>query len=457
MNRNRLVRIAITAFLVPAAALLLGSGAQAVPPSPYLTASIGTQISGHEVSSTTNSIASGTTFEGHLAWNFHLANDDPSNPVVTAPEISVASGYDASLFFAKGPSFPTTSFPFVVSQPSLAPYSGFGLGLGSSLPASMQVGCDTARSVDPPVVPPGGEQQTITFTIRCVDPNVHSVNGGMDLFPPCGNGDALCTGPTSFTVVSVVPPQNLDQGEQWDDFVVDQPVHLGFDLGNLVAGKQYTVALVVQTPNPFDVPIVWTPGMGLSEYVTQPSSCSVCSVPTSSLTIPVPSLDGPSPNAGAVTFSTGEPHTWDMNVVDQRDVGYGGTDGGGLNYAGPTSATAGQRVTLSAGWDPGGNMGLDGTPVTFTLGSQSCTGATSDGQASCTITLTQPVGSYTLKLFSPGDLSVYPTSASASFSITGPTSTNQCKNSGWRVFGIFKNQGDCVSYVATKGKNPPSG
>jgi len=34
-----------------------------------------------------------------------------------------------------------------------------------------------------------------------------------------------------------------------------------------------------------------------------------------------------------------------------------------------------------------------------------------------------------------------------------PTSTPQCKNSGWRSFGVFKNQGDCVSFVATGGKN----
>jgi hypothetical protein len=36
-----------------------------------------------------------------------------------------------------------------------------------------------------------------------------------------------------------------------------------------------------------------------------------------------------------------------------------------------------------------------------------------------------------------------------------PTSKDQCKNGGWQTFNnpAFKNQGDCVSYVATKGKN----
>jgi hypothetical protein len=36
-----------------------------------------------------------------------------------------------------------------------------------------------------------------------------------------------------------------------------------------------------------------------------------------------------------------------------------------------------------------------------------------------------------------------------------PTSKEQCKNGGWRTFGVFKNQGDCVSFVATEGSNPP--
>jgi hypothetical protein len=36
-----------------------------------------------------------------------------------------------------------------------------------------------------------------------------------------------------------------------------------------------------------------------------------------------------------------------------------------------------------------------------------------------------------------------------------PTTRDQCKNGGWRTYGVFKNQGDCVSFVATGGKNPP--
>lgn len=37
----------------------------------------------------------------------------------------------------------------------------------------------------------------------------------------------------------------------------------------------------------------------------------------------------------------------------------------------------------------------------------------------------------------------------------GPQTTADCRDGGWQTYGVFANQGDCVSYVATKGKNPP--
>ena len=38
-----------------------------------------------------------------------------------------------------------------------------------------------------------------------------------------------------------------------------------------------------------------------------------------------------------------------------------------------------------------------------------------------------------------------------------PTSKEQCKRGGWQAYGVFKNQGDCVSFVATGGRNHPAG
>lgn len=41
---------------------------------------------------------------------------------------------------------------------------------------------------------------------------------------------------------------------------------------------------------------------------------------------------------------------------------------------------------------------------------------------------------------------------------TAPSSREECKDEGWKVFSPpFKNQGDCVSFVATQGRNPADG
>ncbi|CAA9563699.1 MAG: hypothetical protein AVDCRST_MAG49-2720 [uncultured Thermomicrobiales bacterium] len=39
----------------------------------------------------------------------------------------------------------------------------------------------------------------------------------------------------------------------------------------------------------------------------------------------------------------------------------------------------------------------------------------------------------------------------------GPATAAECKDGGFAAFGVFKNQGDCVSFVETGGGNPPAG
>jgi hypothetical protein len=68
-----------------------------------------------------------------------------------------------------------------------------------------------------------------------------------------------------------------------------------------------------------------------------------------------------------------------------------------LSYTGATSGVAGQPFTMSGTLttdDPAAGTGLSGKTVSFTLGSQSCSGTTdSSGDASCTLnSLNQPVG-----------------------------------------------------------------
>jgi hypothetical protein len=65
-----------------------------------------------------------------------------------------------------------------------------------------------------------------------------------------------------------------------------------------------------------------------------------------------------------------------------------------------------------------------------------------------------PVGATLTPPFTqaPLDLNI-----SAVLSPALPTAKDECKDGGWQSFGVFKNQGDCVSFVATGGKNPPAG
>lgn len=37
-----------------------------------------------------------------------------------------------------------------------------------------------------------------------------------------------------------------------------------------------------------------------------------------------------------------------------------------------------------------------------------------------------------------------------------PTDKEECRDGDWQTFGVFKSQGDCVSFVATGGKNKPA-
>jgi hypothetical protein len=55
----------------------------------------------------------------------------------------------------------------------------------------------------------------------------------------------------------------------------------------------------------------------------------------------------------------------------------------------------------------------------------------------------------------------YALTASATFVVEPPsdvlpTTLEECKQDGWEAYLIFKNQGDCVSFLSTDGKNEPA-
>lgn len=76
-----------------------------------------------------------------------------------------------------------------------------------------------------------------------------------------------------------------------------------------------------------------------------------------------------------------------------------------------------------------------------------------------------PVGTGPVTISTPGEIyfglndGSYYGDNSGSYTVTVDVymvaSFASCKNGGWSSYGVFKNQGDCVSFVATNGMNLP--
>jgi hypothetical protein len=94
-------------------------------------------------------------------------------------------------------------------------------------------------------------------------------------------------------------------------------------------------------------------------------------------------------------------------------------DGTILKYTGPASSKPSKSVTLTGSLTDDMFRGLGGLAVTFTLGSQSCTGTTNgSGIASCTIAkLVQNPGNYLVTASFGGNVDYLPSSASTAFKI----------------------------------------
>jgi hypothetical protein len=109
-----------------------------------------------------------------------------------------------------------------------------------------------------------------------------------------------------------------------------------------------------------------------------------------------------------------------------------------LNTFALTSSIAVQPGDLLGLWSAGANCGVPSGVGVLPFDSVSTPPAVG-------ATLTPPFAS-------SGHLNI-----SAVLSPALPTTKDECKDGGWQSFGVFKNQGDCVSFVATGGKNPPAG
>jgi hypothetical protein len=120
--------------------------------------------------------------------------------------------------------------------------------------------------------------------------------------------------------------------------------------------------------------------------------------------------------------------------------------------SGPQVLTPGALNTFPVG----GNMLVHGGDVLgfWSLDAACSTGTANPGDASPFNDTMTPlnVGESVGTVFLTGYLS----NISATLTPLLPTSKDDCKSGGWASFGVFKNQGDCVSFVASGGKNPPA-
>jgi hypothetical protein len=299
-----------------------------------------------------------TLQDGYMSWYSIISND--TQAPLTNGSISVMSGYDPFLFNS------VPSFPFTTIFPVLTPGEHFAGQLNSSssenmIPATFSLGYNSTKTVSPKTIPVGGTQQTVTVTVTPIDSRFSGTGAAGTAFH-INLGSEV----PGVTVVSATyDPANESQGERVE--TSQESLLEWWHLYDPKINKTYTFTAVLNIPNQYGIAFEFQP---IVRLYGDSQTLQYMAYPGTTVTIPDPTLDGPVPGSGAVTFSIAETgHFWLSKHSDMYSTEYAGT---------------------------------------------------------------QPP------------------------SISLPTNKDQCKKGGWQSFAVFKNQGDCVSYVSTHGKNPPA-
>lgn len=144
----------------------------------------------------------------------------------------------------------------------------------------------------------------------------------------------------------------------------------------------------------------------------------------------------PSAAGTSIALRAYDPSTDSWTARSSSPVSWTGGDFSGLG------AVHGLIYVVDAGvvqiYDPATDTWTAGTPTPTLASGRSAVGAGGT-------------------LYAVGGLGCCPTVLSETWAFTPPlpTAISECKSGAWRAFGVFKNQGDCVSFVATGGRNPP--
>ncbi len=123
----------------------------------------------------------------------------------------------------------------------------------------------------------------------------------------------------------------------------------------------------------------------------------------------------------------------------------------------PADGKATSTITVQAKDFTGANETTGGASVTLstTLGTLGAVSDNGNGTYTATVTAGTTPGPAVIS----GTINGESIANRATVTFTPPplpTTNDQCTKGGWQGFnGVFKNQGDCVSFVATHGKNEP--
>jgi hypothetical protein len=339
---------------VAAAVLVVVVAQPAVADSPPdLNASASASVKANVAADVDSVSGSAVQIGGH-GYFFSITNQSPNT--VTNATVTMTSGWDLSYFPG------ISALPFTSTTSTLAPGQStdsldFSQLCCTLVPSSFAEGFDSTRTMQPTQIGAGGGTQTVQVSLELTDPALAARIFSLSV--SVRSPDWLIAG---VTLDSASGPTNLDHGESLSP---SSSPGLGADWSVLgpQLNKLYTFTYTLHVPNPFGVPFDFKPSIHI---VADPFATRTTVGPSTSVSVPVPSLDGATPGAGGVVFNVDQPVTWQLVTNENHELDY---------------APLVQQINL-------------------------------------------------------------------------PTSKDQCMNGGWQGFAIFKNQGDCVSYVATKGKNP---
>lgn len=177
------------------------------------------------------------------------------------------------------------------------------------------------------------------------------------------------------------------------------------------------------------------------------------------------------------TVSAGQTNITDWNVVSgtvdyigtywqasngTRSIDMDGNDAGTISQTLATTPGATYTVTFDMSGNPDGGPVVKTMDVSAGTTTQSfsfdTTGISKTAMGwvgkSFTFTTTSANTTLTFASTTPGFYGA--ALDNVAITQTLPGTKEECKNGGWQTFGVFKNQGDCVSFVATQGRNLPA-